>query len=244
MKRQRRLFSKCTFLFNREVPSYCLQFLVLSFGGAFYHQDAYESLADSGDSSAVPKITHHVLDRPIPASHTDKAKREGTELIQPQYILDSLNNLYLLPPGQYTPGAPPPPHLSPFVDGKQEGYMPQREKEIMHLKGEEVIDSESDEDEELVPEDSGDEGEQAKGKAATTGTDTDQKPADGKAAKGDADSSSDDESDENEDMMKRGDLTAEEAQRVKTRKQAANAKLKKDMAQEQRELGKTLISNR
>jgi len=36
MKRQRKLFSKCTFLLNREIPIYGLQFLVLSFGGAFY----------------------------------------------------------------------------------------------------------------------------------------------------------------------------------------------------------------
>jgi pescadillo protein len=36
MKRQRRLFSKCTFLLNREVPIYGLQYLILSFGGAFY----------------------------------------------------------------------------------------------------------------------------------------------------------------------------------------------------------------
>lgn len=61
MKRQRRLFSKCTFLLNREVPTHALQFLVLSFGGAFYTQDEFESM--EGDR---PKITHHILDRPIP----------------------------------------------------------------------------------------------------------------------------------------------------------------------------------
>lgn len=44
--------------------------------------------------------------------------------------------------------------------------------------------------------------------------------------------------------MIRGDFTAEEAQRMKARKQAANAKLKKDLAQEERERGRTLMSNR
>lgn len=44
MKRQRKLFSKCTFLFNREVPVYSLQFLVLSFGGSFHTQDELDNI--------------------------------------------------------------------------------------------------------------------------------------------------------------------------------------------------------
>lgn len=51
-----------------------------------------------------------------------------------------MNNLYLLPTSQYKPGVPPPPHLSPFTDNQQEGYVPSRQKEIMHMKGEEVVD--------------------------------------------------------------------------------------------------------
>jgi len=54
----------------------------------------------------------------------------------------------LLPTTQYTPGTSPPPHLSPFVDSKLEGYIPSREKEILHLKGEEVVESESEAEEE------------------------------------------------------------------------------------------------
>ena len=68
MKKQRKLFSKCVFLFNREVPIYALQYLVLSFGGSFYTQD---------DEQRKAKITHHVMDRPL------KTKVKDTEYIQP-----------------------------------------------------------------------------------------------------------------------------------------------------------------
>lgn len=59
-----------------------------------------------------------------------------------------MNNLVLLPTSQYRPGVPPPAHLSPFIDGQKEGYMPQREKEILYIKGEEVIEEEEDVEEE------------------------------------------------------------------------------------------------
>merc|ERR1711935_557251 len=45
-------------------------------------------------------------------------------------------------------------------------------------------------------------------------------------------------------VMKKGDMSAEEAQRLKARKQAANAKLKKELEQEQEELARTLMTNR
>ena len=57
----------------------------------------------------------------------------------------------MLPTSQYKPGAPPPAHMSPFVDNETEGYVPMRQKEIQHLKGEEVVESEN-EDEEMVAE--------------------------------------------------------------------------------------------
>lgn len=232
MKRQRRLFSKCTFLFNREAPTYCLQYLVLSFGGTFFTQDGYDSLK----TAAQPKITHHVLDRPLPQSQLASLKKEGnTELIQPQYLVDSLNNLHLLPTSQYVPGTPPPAHLSPFVDGQREGYMPQREKEILHLKGEEVL--ESDEEDDMLVEES------ENSKAAED--DKADKKQGQERRRGDADSSSDEEGamDDDEVMMK-GDMSAEEAQRLKARKQVANAKLKKELDQEQKELARTLMTNR
>lgn len=58
LKRRRKLFSKCVFLFNREVPIYSLQYLVMSFGGTFI-------TLDDLDSDESLKYTHHVIDRPL-----------------------------------------------------------------------------------------------------------------------------------------------------------------------------------
>lgn len=58
LKRRRKLYQKCVFLFNREIPIYSLQYLVLSFGGTFLTLDDIDSNPDS-------KYTHHVIDRPL-----------------------------------------------------------------------------------------------------------------------------------------------------------------------------------
>ena len=81
-KKQRELFSKCVFLLNRETPVYILQYLILSFGGRFVTQDDEQSV----------KVTHHVVDRPM-SGKLDSTK----EYVQPQWVIDSLNNLFLLP---------------------------------------------------------------------------------------------------------------------------------------------------
>ena len=39
MKKLRSLFGKCNFFLNRETPIYCLQYLILSFGGVFKTDD-------------------------------------------------------------------------------------------------------------------------------------------------------------------------------------------------------------
>lgn len=89
------------------------------------------------------------MDRPLTASILDK--KANLEYVQPQYLVDCLNNQFLLPTSQYRPGNPPPAHLSPFIDNEKEGYVPMRQKEIAHLKGEEVVESSSDSEEEVEP---------------------------------------------------------------------------------------------
>lgn len=96
------------------------------------------------DAKPDVKYTHHVADRP------GVSRKSNVEYVQPQYIVDCLNNLFLLPTSQYAPGNALPAHLSPFVDNEKEGYLPNRHKEILHLKGEEVVEDES-EVEEPVP---------------------------------------------------------------------------------------------
>ena len=170
----------------------------MSFGGSFYTQD---------DEIKGAKITHHVIDRPL------NKKTKDIEYVQPQYIVDSLNNLFLLPVSQYAPGIPPPAHLSPFIDDKTEGYIPMRSKEIMHLKGEEVMESDESEAEEEKPVVTK---KKAQSKKETVEEDHIKK------GKGDADSSSDEGDDSDDD-----DIPAQKAN-----KKAANAKLKKDLEQE------------
>jgi len=109
------------FLLGRETPVYILQHLILSFGGDFVLQDDLPE-EDKELAAAMKKITHVCMDRPSPAGSQDRSK----EYIQPQYIIDSINNLFLLPTKPYQPGIAAPAHLSPFIDNEGEGYMPDR----------------------------------------------------------------------------------------------------------------------
>jgi len=128
----------------------------LSFGGNFTLQDDVSDLealddkaADKKANSMLAQITHMCMDRPLPGATTDQSK----EYVVPQYVVDSLNNLFLLPTKSYTPGKPSPAHLSPFVDNTREGYVPDRQREINVLAGvatEEVADDESSSEEEEI----------------------------------------------------------------------------------------------
>jgi pescadillo protein len=140
IRRQKALFKNLSFQLNRETPIWCLQHLVLSFGGNFASDDVPLSKGE--------KATHHVMDRPLQADKLVK----NVEYIQPQWVVDSINNLYLLPVNPYKPGIPPPPHLSPFVDDVKEGYIPSRKREILNIKGEEIEESEEEDAEMLSSE--------------------------------------------------------------------------------------------
>jgi len=88
-KKLRKLFENCHFMLGRETPIYILQNLILSFGGSFVLQD---------DDDSLEGVTHVCMDRPCPQ------QEKGKEYISPQYIVDSINNLFLLPTKPYTPG--------------------------------------------------------------------------------------------------------------------------------------------
>lgn len=53
---------------------------------------------DAEVESVMKRITHVCMDRPI--AKVNKSK----EYVQPQYIVDSINNLFLLPTKPYLPG--------------------------------------------------------------------------------------------------------------------------------------------
>lgn len=116
---------------NREVPLRPVYFTLLCGGvaEAGWERGAGAS-GSSGPGSAFPvsnkNITHQIVDRPADQLEL----RPGREYIQPQWVFDSFNTGCLLPIAPYAPGRAPPPHLSPFVDDKAEGYVP-RQREIL-----------------------------------------------------------------------------------------------------------------
>lgn len=108
------LFRGMVFFLSREVPREPLLLVLRAFGGV---------VAWSGEGSPYEEcnemITHQIVDRP-----TQGHKFLSRRYVQPQWAIDSANFRVLLPADLYAPGKPPPPHLSPFVNNEDEGYIP------------------------------------------------------------------------------------------------------------------------
>lgn len=152
------LFNSYYFYLSREVTRPTLEFVIRSFGG----QVGWDAVLGAGSPFLEndPKITHHVVDRPVipgaePRSHPGKRA-----YIQPQWVVDCLNRKILLPTEIYAPGKTLPPHLSPFVDEdevrERGGYVPMDSKVDLVMEDLDSDDSESEEEEE------GEEGEEKK----------------------------------------------------------------------------------
>jgi len=129
--RMKSTFRGLRIFINREVPLRPV-YLVLLCGGVAevgWERGASASgntAQGSAFSASSSKITHVIVDRP-----PDQLDRKpGREYVQPQWVFDSFNLGCLLPIAPYAPGRAPPPHLSPFVDDKAEGYVP-RQREIL-----------------------------------------------------------------------------------------------------------------
>mmetsp|Transcript_54498 Transcript_54498/g.129931 ORF Transcript_54498/g.129931 Transcript_54498/m.129931 type:complete len:613 (+) Transcript_54498:62-1900(+) len=131
IRRTKTVFKGMRVFINREVPLRPLYFTLLCGGVAEvgWERGALEK-GGGGPGSAFraddPNITHHIVDRP--PEHLEIV--EGREYVQPQWVFDSFNTKVALPIAPYAPGRTPPPHLSPFVDDKAEGYIP-RQREIL-----------------------------------------------------------------------------------------------------------------
>ena len=145
--KRRRLFEGLVFFFSREIPRGYLELVCLSYG-AKVGWEAEDSPISMKDFS----ITHHVVDRPKLPSNYDSLPK-SREFIQPQWILDSANFMFLLPIAKYSVGVSLPPHLSPWVDNEEEGYKPAYAEEIEKLKnGESIEEQEMEEISSDVPE--------------------------------------------------------------------------------------------
>jgi pescadillo protein len=143
--KRRRLFAGLTFFLSREVPRGYLELLSLAYGANVGWEGA-----NSPISAKDPSITHHIVDRPKLLSSYDSLPK-SREYIQPQWILDCTNFMFLLPIIKYGVGKPLPPHLSPWVDNEEEGYTPSYAVEINKLKnGEEITEEVEEEDNDSV----------------------------------------------------------------------------------------------
>ena len=137
-KQRTQLFAGKVFFLAREVPRGMLEFVLRSFGGKVGWEGPHSPL-----SPADPTITHVIVDRPAPSAGLG-SPRGDREFVQPQWVLDCVNNNLLIPAERYAPGKTLPPHLSPFVDNAAEGwkrgngvtgrYTPEYQKEIDAMK--------------------------------------------------------------------------------------------------------------
>lgn len=140
--RRRRLFHGLTFFISREVPRGYIELICLAYGAKAV---GWENGIDSPISVKDTSITHHIIDRPrLPVTYENLPK--SREYIQPQWILDCANFLFLLPVAKYTIGATLPPHLSPWVNDDEEGYKPAYAEEIERLKNGEVVEEDEEEE--------------------------------------------------------------------------------------------------
>ena len=152
--KRRRLFAGFTFFLSREVPRGYLELICLAFGA---------KVGWEGPNSPIgakdPSITHHIIDRPKLLSSYDSLPK-SREYVQPQWILDCTNFMYVLPIEKYGVGKALPPHLSPWVDNDEEGYKPAYAEEIEKLKRGEVIEEGEKVDDDSVSVDAGEKSEE------------------------------------------------------------------------------------
>lgn len=70
-----------------------------------------------------------IVDRP-----TQGHKFLSRQYLQPQWVFDSANFRVLAKPELYGVGMVPPPHLSPFVQEEEEGYVPDYLQTMLKLQ--------------------------------------------------------------------------------------------------------------
>jgi pescadillo protein len=221
-QKRHQLFHNLTFFLSREVPRGYLELIILSYGG----QVGWE-----GQDSPIPmddsSITHHVIDRPKLLPGYAKLPK-SREFVQPQWILDCANFNFVLPVKKYSVGSELPPHLSPWVDDKEEGYVPKYKEEVEKLRNGEMLDDEEDEaqvaendtDEEKSASDEEDKKEDSLVKAKITEDDED-----GSGSESSSEEEEDDDEAERKAMKKKRSEDEEAAQLAKALMSKKSARL-------------------
>jgi len=163
------LFADFTFFLSRETPRQPLEFILRAFGCKRIGWDAVLGDGAFTNHETDPTITHQIVDRPPLASlpegqvsngdletQSSQVVRAGLRVpgriyVQPQWVWDCINEVKLLRPDLYAPGATLPPHLSPWVKPTKGAYDPsaplaeqEREGEAEEAEG---LEDEEDQDE-------------------------------------------------------------------------------------------------
>jgi pescadillo protein len=125
-ERIRVLFKGLTFFVSREVPQEISEVIIKAAGGdCVLEKDLYN---DNSISISSIQFSHHLIDRPVLAK-----KQANIIYIQPQWIFDCFNARILLPVEDYAAGKAAPPHLSPFVNDEELGYIPKQRLKLNQL---------------------------------------------------------------------------------------------------------------
>jgi len=168
------LFAPFTFFLSRETPRQPLEFILRAFGCKRIAWDAVLGDGAFTDNESDPTITHQIVDRPPLAAlleeHAPNADQDvpdtqivrpghrvpGRTYVQPQWVWDCINDVKLLRPDIYAPGATLPPHLSPWVKPTKGAYDPTAPLAEQEREGEaeeaEELDAELEEEEEKSEE--------------------------------------------------------------------------------------------
>ncbi|KAJ1568424.1 mRNA-binding ribosome synthesis protein nop7, partial [Nowakowskiella sp. JEL0078] len=144
------LFSKCVFWLSREVPRWSLEFVIRSCGGVCGWD--ISSGVGSPFAEDSPRITHHIVDRPVNKKGKSK-NHERREYIQPQWIYDCVNVGKLLSAKGYHQGETLPPHLSPFVSLEDGDYVPEEAYKLLKRQEDDFAEEVAEEEEEIVKTD-------------------------------------------------------------------------------------------
>ena len=163
------LFAPFTFFLSRETPRQPLEFLLRAFGCKRIGWDAVLGDGAFTSNENDPTITHQIVDRPpltsLPEAQISNGNAEtqpsqivkpghrvpGRIYVQPQWLWDCVNDVKLLRPDLYAPGATLPPHLSPWVKPTKGAYDPsaplaEQEREGEAEEAEGLSDEEAEEE--------------------------------------------------------------------------------------------------
>ena len=143
------LFTPYFFYLSREVTRPTLEFIIRSFGG----QVGWDAVLGAGSpfKEDDPRITHHIVDRPVVPGSAPRQHPGKRAYVQPQWVVDCINKKTLLPADEYGPGKALPPHLSPFVDEDEVrargGYVPMEASRRVEDNDDIEVDNDESDDE-------------------------------------------------------------------------------------------------